>query len=402
MTRTTTRLAKVIAASVLILAIGCSDREPAGPAAGLGELQIHAEVNSPTLSTLVVEVTAADLTDPFIFNFDLGPTGVATGSIVVPAGGDRTITIRAFDTSGIQTHEGQAIVDIQPGPNPQIHITLRPLAGGQSIEIVLGSFTVTVEPSAATLAAGQTLQLQATVTDVDGSVVAGTDDVVWATDKPAVATVSVSGLVTAILDGSAQIVASFGGVAAAAQVTVGGQLTSTLVINEVDYDQPGLDAGEFIEIYNGSPVELDLTGLAVVLINGANSTEYGRVSLDGVTLSGGGYVVLATSDVGVPPDVQLIVFTGIIQNGAPDGVALFETETNTLVDALTYEGSITAATIEGALGTFNLVEGIATSAQDSDLEAGSLIRNPNGSDTGNAAVDWGFTTTPTPGAANIP
>jgi hypothetical protein len=30
------------------------------------------------------------------------------------------------------------------------------------------------------------------------------------------------------------------------------------------------------------------------------------------------------------------------------------------------------------------------------------LRLPNGTDTDNAATDWALTTTPTPGAANVP
>ena len=89
------------------------------------------------------------------------------------------------------------------------------------------------------------------------------------------------------------------------------------------------------------------------------------------------------------------------QNGAPDGVALVATAAGTLLDALSYEGAITAATIGSA--TFNLVEGtlLPATVADSNTVAGSLIRFPDGGDTNDAATDWRFTTTPTPGAANV-
>ena len=75
-----------------------------------------------------------------------------------------------------------------------------------------------------------------------------------------------------------------------------------------------------------------------------------------------------------------------LQNGAPDGLALLDG--TTLVDALSYEGAITAATIGGQ--TYNLVEGTALAAtiEDSNTVVGSLIRNPNGKDTNDAAADW--------------
>jgi len=89
------------------------------------------------------------------------------------------------------------------------------------------------------------------------------------------------------------------------------------------------------------------------------------------------------------------------QNGAPDGVALIDTATSTLLDALSYEGEITSATIDGQV--YNLVEGTALGADVADSNAvdGSLSRLPDGTDSGNAASDWTFTTTATPGVANV-
>ena len=89
-----------------------------------------------------------------------------------------------------------------------------------------------------------------------------------------------------------------------------------------------------------------------------------------------------------------------LQNGSPDGVALVNLTTKTLIDALSYEGAITAATIDGT--TYDLTEGITidTTADSSTVE-GSLSRIPNGTDTNNSATDWAFTTTVTRGAANV-
>lgn len=72
-----------------------------------------------------------------------------------------------------------------------------------------------------------------------------------------------------------------------------------------------------------------------------------------------------------------------------------------LLDALSYEGAIDAATIGGA--TYDLVEGtvLPAATADSNTIAGSLSRIPNGSDTDDAATDWAFTTTVTQGAANV-
>jgi hypothetical protein len=155
-----------------------------------------------------------------------------------------------------------------------------------------------------------------------------------------------------------------------------------LVINEVDYDQVGADGNGFVEIHNTGGAAADLSNVDLVAVNGGDGSEYDRVALTG-SLTADGYLAVAIE----------------LQNGAPDGLALLEG--TALVDALSYEGAITAATIGGQ--TYNLVEGTALAAtvEDSNTVAGSLIRNPNGKDTNDAAYDWAFTTTVTREAANV-
>jgi hypothetical protein len=44
--------------------------------------------------------------------------------------------------------------------------------------------------------------------------------------------------------------------------------STTLVINEIDYDQPGTDAAEFIELKNVGSSAIGLSGYSVELVNG--------------------------------------------------------------------------------------------------------------------------------------
>ncbi len=158
----------------------------------------------------------------------------------------------------------------------------------------------------------------------------------------------------------------------------------SIVVNEIDYDQVGADSGGFVELRNNGTAAADLTGLALVLVDGSDGLEYDREALTG-ELAAGGYLAVAVE----------------AQNGAPDGVALVDTATGAVLDALSYEGAITAAQIGTA--TVSLVEGtvLAATVADSNAVAGSLIRNPDGKDTNDAASDWAFTTTVTRGAANV-
>jgi hypothetical protein len=157
-----------------------------------------------------------------------------------------------------------------------------------------------------------------------------------------------------------------------------------LAINEIDYDQAGTDHDGFVEIVNAGDGAATLDGIAIVLVNGGDSTEYRRLALSG-TLAPGAHFVWDTDS----------------QNGAPDGVALIDTSAGVLLDAISFEGTIVDALIDGV--TFSLVEGTALPADvaDSNAVEGSLSRIPDGVDTNDAATDWHFTTVVTRGAANV-
>lgn len=158
-----------------------------------------------------------------------------------------------------------------------------------------------------------------------------------------------------------------------------------LVLNEIDYDQPGPDSGGFVELFNAGRGTADLGGLALVLVDGETGREYDTIPLAGTVLAEQFHVVPVDAD-----------------DGAPDAVALVDTVTGTLLDALSYEGRIDQAVIGGV--TYSLVEGtpLPATVADSDTVTGSLARIPDGADTDDAASDWEFTTTVTPGNPNFP
>jgi hypothetical protein len=178
--------------------------------------------------------------------------------------------------------------------------------------------------------------------------------------------------------------------------------TTGLVLNEVDYDNGGGDTGEFVEIWNGGMGTASLNGLALVLVNGRDGAEYRRIALAG-SLAAGAYLVVADAGVTVASGATVVRFPvahDVIQNGEPDGVALIDTVGLKLIDALSYEGEITQAQLDGFASTVSLVEGTATTAVDTNTDPGDLSRIPNGTDTGDADHDWAMVTGTTPGAAN--
>ena len=173
-----------------------------------------------------------------------------------------------------------------------------------------------------------------------------------------------------------------------------GTTAAAFVINEVDYDQPGSDTAEFVELYNGTDEDIDLSGYALLLVNGSNSSVYTTIDLSAAgSLAAGQYLVVGSAAVMVPTSALSVALDGSIQNGAPDAVALVSA--TEVVDAFVYEGSL-SADLGAPYGNTDFGDGTALT----DYTDGSLSRRNDGIDTGNDQDDWIFTIISTPGAAN--
>ncbi len=207
--------------STLGLASCLSEPTDGGRRPPEARLLLRADVSAAAVATLVAEVTAPDIPTALIFNIPV-VGGVASGTIALPAGSNRTIAIRAYDAGGVETHSGSVTASLQPGANPTIAIVLTPLTGDVPIEVTLGSFAVIVTPAADSLLIGDTITLTATILDANGSAVPG--HVVWGALSPRAASVVSTGnqtaRVTAIRPGRTTVVATYGGTAGPAAVAV--------------------------------------------------------------------------------------------------------------------------------------------------------------------------------------
>ena len=102
-------------------------------------------------------------------------------------------------------------------------------------------------------------------------------------------------------------------------------------ISEIHYDNTGTDVDEFVEI---SGAGVDFSGWNLLFYNGATGGVYRSLPLTGL---------LDDSGLG-----SLAFFPGFtIQNGPADGVALLA-DTGTVIEFLSYEGSLLAVAGEAA------------------------------------------------------
>jgi len=156
----------------------------------------------------------------------------------------------------------------------------------------------------------------------------------------------------------------------------------TIFINEIHYDNEGEDIDEGVEI--AATAGLDLSCYEFHLYNGSNGSTYSMETLSGTVEDendGFGFVWTAIEG---------------IQNGGPDGIALYDKCTETLVQFLSYEGVMIAADgpIEGAGSTDIGVE------ETNTIESGSSLQLTG---TGSNYEDfvWGPSQPATQGAINV-
>jgi len=163
---------------------------------------------------------------------------------------------------------------------------------------------------------------------------------------------------------------------------------AALVINEIDYDQPGTDNAEFIELYNTSATTLSLNNYSIELINGNNSSRYRSIDLSGFDIAASGYLVVCSNAATVTNcDFSFTSSNGWFQNGAPDAIGLLEN--GTLIDSLSYEGVLQPYT-----------KGNVFSQSDSNSVITSIGRKLDGVDTNDNASDFELGCI-TPGTANV-
>jgi hypothetical protein len=361
------------------------------------------QVSSPTFPTpLTVQISQAVLTPTIVaVSVDAPNTDAVVANVTIPAGSTSAPVL----VTGV-AQDANVPLTATLG-STTLHSNVRVLGAA---EVPSG---VTLSPATANVFPGGTQTLTVTL---DIPAPAGGTSVALSLAPPNAGTIPVSVVVPQdqisatfdYVDGDmvsmATVTATLGSSMSQATLTITSQV-SGLVINEVDYDQPGTDSAEFVEIFNGSGAPINLTGFTLYLVNGSTNTTYTAVDLGPAgTIAPLQYLVVGTAGVTVQGgalSVLLTPATNAIQNGAPDGVALVDTNNNKLVDSLSYEGSITAATITG-LGTVNLVNGNPTPVADDNNtpNAGALCRFPDGARTGDDATDWHLCKTPTPGVAN--
>lgn len=253
---------------VTALSIGCREGGVTGPdriPAGSGRLSVVAMFDLNTATNLVIEVTAPDIPQALVFNLDI-VNGTATGSVTIPAGANRQITVRAFD-GRTETHRGTRTVTIVEGVNPPLSLSLLPLAGTVPVTVSFGVAVVNVTPLVWSLPVDSVVVFSATVMDATGAM--QTNPIVrWASTDTRKLTIDSLGRAMARDTGSVMVVAVSSGAAGRATVTVTpaeGVTPPSFTRTWVGGNGSGSDQTSWINPNNWSPAAVPTANDSVVI-----------------------------------------------------------------------------------------------------------------------------------------
>ncbi|XP_070811430.1 uncharacterized protein, partial [Pituophis catenifer annectens] len=98
------------------------------------------------------------------------------------------------------------------------------------------------------------------------------------------------------------------------------KMKPSLLINEVNADNPGDDTMEYLELYHVSGQRVALKGYRLVLYNGKGNTAYKVLDLGGFSTDDQGFLLVGSGN--LVPRPAIILSKGTIQNG-PDAIALY-------------------------------------------------------------------------------
>ena len=330
---------------------GSAQRIPVVTAVSVGAVQVDAS------AAVGVSVTGA-ASEALAYQFANGTFSPSSGTVTTASDGTATIssTYQAPATAG--RYVGRVQVENTQGNQVEVDFEITVAAASGSETIVEPSLGANLGPvveglTGKRVAAG-VRWTAAVSTQGDGAGVtfswtfSGTATFAVATTNPATMTgydETTTGTIGVSVTDAAGLVTS------ASLVVPAGMFpdalrppAAELVINEIDYEQAGVDENEFIEIWNPGTTAVDLASYRIDLVNGSDGQAYASYSGTGQLAAGGVFVIadqavidLLTVGVG-----SLLLKSAGLQNG-PDGIRIVVGATGRVVDSVYYEGVVEGA-----------------------------------------------------------
>ncbi len=231
----------------------------------------------PTLTTITVSVPTATVVvgqdvPATAAGVDQSGAPIATGTVTWASS---AASIATVSTNGV-------ITGVSAG-TAQITAKVGTITGTQTVTVAAAVLT-TLSATAATttLIQGQTVTATTSGLDQIGRAISpGT--VTWSSSAGTVASVSTTGVVTALTPGTAQIIASAGGKSGQFAVTV--NASPAIKVNEVE-SNAGVP-GDWVELYNPTNATVDISGWGLKDNDDTRTFKFPA----GTTIPAGGYYV---------------------------------------------------------------------------------------------------------------
>ncbi len=202
-----------------VIALGASLACRGGPPdpSDIASLHLFIRSGGSDIQTLGVEITASNLAGVRGYALTVAG-GVSTVPMEIPVGRGRSMTVRALDAFGLETHRGATTFDLSADVNPLITFTLEPSDNRQPVSVTLATFLLLVEPEAPATVLDRPVSLLGRRVNPTGD----TTTVVptWTSEDLSIATVDDAGVVTPLALGAVNIQADVDGTSAIAVVTI--------------------------------------------------------------------------------------------------------------------------------------------------------------------------------------
>ncbi len=173
-----------------------------------------------TVTVPVVSVSVSPRADSIVIGDTLRLSGVARDAYGRPVQGANVLW--TSNRPGVASVDGSGLVTAAGEGTAVVSATQGGFTASASITVFQRPAAVLLSPGNGQIRQGDHVTMHATLTNDGGQVIAG--KVTWASSDPGVATVSSSGMVTGVADGTATIAASSGGKTGSATIVVSGPL----------------------------------------------------------------------------------------------------------------------------------------------------------------------------------
>ena len=304
-------------------------------------------------------------------------------------------------STAVATVTSQGLVTAVMNGTAQITARAGNASASVTVTVAQSAVRITISPPSATLMAiAETVQLTAAVLDQNGQPVEGAV-VTWSSSDEAVATVSPQGLVTAVMNGAAQITARAGNVSTSIDVTVMQEAGSIVIEPE---EATLMAIAETVQLtaavldQNGQPVEgavvtwsssdeavatVSPQGLVTAVMNGAAqiTARAGNVStsIDVTVMQEAGSIVIEPEEATLMAIAETVQLTAAVldQNGQPvEGAVVTWSSSDEAVATVSPQGLVTAV-MNGAAQITARAGNVSTSIDVTVMqEAGSIVIEP--------------------------